>query len=102
MWLCLRKAQQIKFKGVDLVRYQLNKRVHFIWPMNQLNLEVRSICNNRTKRMVIYILVTCDQLILESYVYINDAITQFDDKYAHTILPFIDEYVQAFGLILIR
>lgn len=95
----LEESPNNKLKGVDLVRYQLNKRVYFMALMNQLNLKSEAIYATTDKVNGHLHISDIDQkLILES-VYINDAITQFDDKYAHTILPFIDEYVQAFGLI---
>lgn len=96
----LEESPNKKLKGVDLVRYQLNKRLYFMILMNQLNLKSEAIYATTNKvNGHLHISDINQKLILDS-VYINDAITQFDDKYAHTILQFIDEYVQALGLIL--
>lgn len=68
--------------------------------MNQLNLKSEAIyATNDKVNGRIHINDVNQKLMLHS-VYINDAITQFDDKYAEVILPFINEYIKAQGLIL--
>lgn len=89
-----------KLKGIDVVRYQLNKRLYFMALMNQLNLKSEAIYATNDKVNGRLHINDVDQKLMLHSIYINDAITQFDDKYAQVILPFINEYIKAQGSIL--